>query len=85
MNGGVKCVDNQSKNSECMHVKCKYVVTVVWNNCIGIKFHFYHLATILWGMFFYFFIDNKKVFYKFCYYIIEDNVHTSGFVFQFRI
>ncbi len=22
-------------------MKCKYVVTIVWNNFVGIKFHFY--------------------------------------------
>jgi hypothetical protein len=38
MNGRIKCVQNQGKNSECMHVKCKYVVIVTWNNSIGIKF-----------------------------------------------
>jgi hypothetical protein len=31
MNDRVKCVDNQGKNNECMHVKCKYVVIIVWN------------------------------------------------------
>jgi hypothetical protein len=41
MNGSVKCVENWGKNNECMHVKCKYVVTTVWNNSIGIKFQFY--------------------------------------------
>ncbi len=40
MNGIIKCVDNQGKNSECMHVKCKYVVIVVWNNFAWIRFHF---------------------------------------------
>jgi hypothetical protein len=39
MNGGVKCVENQGKNNECMCVKCKYVVIVVWNNSTRIKFH----------------------------------------------
>ncbi len=38
MNGRVKCVENPNKNNECMHVKCKFVVVVVWNNSIGIKF-----------------------------------------------
>jgi hypothetical protein len=38
MNGKVKCVENPSKNSECMHVKCKFVVTIVWNNYVGINF-----------------------------------------------
>jgi hypothetical protein len=42
MNESVKCVENQGQNSECMHVKCKYVVTIMWNNSVGIKFHFYH-------------------------------------------
>jgi hypothetical protein len=31
MNGKVKCVENQGRNNECMHVKCKYVVIVVLN------------------------------------------------------
>jgi hypothetical protein len=31
MNGKVKCVENQGRKSECMHVKCKYVVIVVLN------------------------------------------------------
>jgi hypothetical protein len=31
MNDKIKCVENQNRNSECMHMKCKYVVTVVWN------------------------------------------------------
>jgi hypothetical protein len=30
MNGSVKYVENQGKNSECMHVKCKYVATVIF-------------------------------------------------------
>jgi hypothetical protein len=47
MNCNVKCVENQSKNSECMHVKCKYVVTIMWNNYVRIKFHFYQY---LWEM-----------------------------------
>ncbi len=41
MNGSVKCVENQGKNNEFMHLKCKYVVIVVLNNSIGIKFQFY--------------------------------------------
>jgi hypothetical protein len=40
MNGKVKCVDNPRRNSECMHVKCKFVVIVVWNNYVWIKFTF---------------------------------------------
>jgi hypothetical protein len=47
MNNNVKWVDNQSKNSECTHVKCKSIVIVMWNNSGGIKFHFYYLVTIL--------------------------------------
>jgi hypothetical protein len=71
MNGNLKCVENQGKNSECMHVKCKYVVIVIWNNSARIKFHFYHLVTILWGIIIIIIIiiiiyDNDKVFYKFC-------------------
>jgi hypothetical protein len=31
MNGNVKYVENESMNSEFMHVKCKSVVTIVWN------------------------------------------------------
>jgi len=31
MNGSVKFVEAWDKNSEHMHVKCKYVVTIVWN------------------------------------------------------
>ncbi len=34
----LKCVENLSKNNECMHVKCKFVVIVAWNNFVGIKF-----------------------------------------------
>jgi hypothetical protein len=37
-NGRVKCVKNQGKNGECMHMKCKFVVTVQWNNFARIKF-----------------------------------------------
>jgi hypothetical protein len=29
MNGRIKCVENQGKNNECMHVKCKSIVIVV--------------------------------------------------------
>jgi hypothetical protein len=46
MNGYVKCVENCGRNSGCMHVKCKYVVIVMWNNFAGIKFNFYDLTTI---------------------------------------
>jgi hypothetical protein len=41
MNGSVKCVENQGRNNECMHVKWKYVVIIVWNNFAWIKFHLY--------------------------------------------
>jgi hypothetical protein len=47
MNGSVKCVEKQNINSECIHVKYKYVVIVTWNNYARIKFHLYHLVTIL--------------------------------------
>ncbi len=38
MNGKVKCVKNQGKNSEWTHLNCKYVVTIMWNNYVRIKF-----------------------------------------------
>jgi hypothetical protein len=41
MNGSVKCVENQGRNNECMHVKWKSIVTIVWNNYMRIKFHLY--------------------------------------------
>jgi hypothetical protein len=41
MNGNVKCIENQGKNIECMHVKFKSVVATAWNNFARIKFHFY--------------------------------------------
>jgi hypothetical protein len=31
INGIIEYVENEGKNSECMHVKWKYVVIVVWN------------------------------------------------------
>jgi hypothetical protein len=31
MNGKVKCVENQDRNIECMHVQCKSIVTIVLN------------------------------------------------------
>ncbi len=40
MNGNVKGVENQGKNTKCMHVKCKSIVTVMWNNSTRIKFHY---------------------------------------------
>ncbi len=40
MNGNVKGVENQSKNTKCMHVKCKSIVTVMWNNSTRIEFHY---------------------------------------------
>ncbi len=41
MNGSVKCVEKQGRNTKCMQVKWKIVIIVVWNNFVGIKFHFY--------------------------------------------
>jgi hypothetical protein len=38
MNSIIKCVENPRKNSEYTHVKCKFVIIVVWNNFVGIKF-----------------------------------------------
>jgi len=58
MNGSVKCVEKHGRNIECMHVKCKFVVIVVWNKFTRIKFHVYHLVTILWGIFFLFFFST---------------------------
>jgi hypothetical protein len=37
MNGKIKCVKNQGNNGECMHMKCKYVIIVEWNNLARIK------------------------------------------------
>jgi len=37
----VLCIEKNNINTECMHVKCKYVVIVVCNNFTGIKFHVY--------------------------------------------
>jgi hypothetical protein len=48
---------------------------------IGIKLHFYHLATILWGIFFYFSFANEKVFNKFYCCTIKEKIQTSNFVF----
>ncbi len=62
-------------------MKCKYVVIIVWNNFVGIKFHFYHLTTILWG-FFLFFYNNDKVFYNFCCYIVNESVQMNNVVFS---
>jgi hypothetical protein len=84
MNGKVKYVENQGKNSECMLVKCKSIVIIVWNNFVGIKFHFYHLVTIL-GKKISIFYRNRKVCYKFCCCIVEESVQKSCFIFQFRI
>jgi hypothetical protein len=41
MNGNVKCVEKKSKNNECVHVKWKFVVTIVWNNYERINLHIY--------------------------------------------
>jgi hypothetical protein len=40
MNGRIKCVENLGRNNECMHVKCKFVIKVMWNNFVGINFIF---------------------------------------------
>jgi len=42
MNDRVKSVEYYGINSECMHVMCKFIVTIVWNNFVKIKSHFYH-------------------------------------------
>jgi hypothetical protein len=46
MNGNAMGIEKQNKIDECMHVKCKFVVIVVWNNSTRIKFHFYHLGCV---------------------------------------
>jgi hypothetical protein len=43
MNGRVKRVENQGKNSECMHVKCNYVVIIMLNNFVEIHFYQSHI------------------------------------------
>jgi hypothetical protein len=85
MNGSVKCVENQRKNSECMHVKCKFVVIVMWDNYLGIIFHFYHLATILWGFFSVFLNNNEKFFYNFYCYIVDENVQMRNLILFFPL
>jgi hypothetical protein len=40
-----------------MHVMCKFVVIVVWNNFAGIKFHFYHWRPSCGEFFFLFFLS----------------------------
>jgi hypothetical protein len=40
MNDIIKCVENQGKNNECMHVKCKYVVIIMWNILQELSFIF---------------------------------------------
>ncbi len=47
MNENVRCVEKYCKNSGCMHVKCNYVIAVVWNNFAIIKFHLYQSSFIL--------------------------------------
>jgi hypothetical protein len=32
MNGNVKDVEKHGRNTECMHVKSKYVIIIMWNN-----------------------------------------------------
>jgi hypothetical protein len=48
MNGSVMCVEDESKNNECMHVKCKSII-IMWNNFVGIQFHFYHKSILANG------------------------------------
>jgi hypothetical protein len=74
MNGSVKCVENYGRINGYMHVKCKFVVIVVWNNFVRIKFHFYHLAAILWGIFLGFFYNNENFFYNLYCYNIDESV-----------
>lgn len=47
MNGKIKCAKNLGKNHECMHVKCKYLVTVLWNNFVGIEFTSISMALLI--------------------------------------
>jgi hypothetical protein len=39
MNSSVKYVENKNRNSECMDVKCKFVVIVVWNILQQLNFY----------------------------------------------
>jgi hypothetical protein len=41
MNGNVKFVDTKDKNNEHMHVKCKFIITTMWNILQELKFHLY--------------------------------------------
>jgi hypothetical protein len=41
MNGSVKFVETQDMNNEHMHMKCKFVVIVMWNILQEFKFHLY--------------------------------------------
>jgi len=41
MNGNVKFVKIKDKNNEHMHVKCKFIVTIMWNILQEFKFHLY--------------------------------------------
>jgi hypothetical protein len=84
MNGNVMCVEKRSKNNECMHVKCKYVVTLMWNNYAEIKFHFCHLVTILWGIFNVFSFSIRKIFHNF-YRILLMKVFKWVMLFFFSI
>jgi hypothetical protein len=45
MDGNVKFVETQDRNSEHMHVKWKFIITVMWNIMQEFKFHFYHPFT----------------------------------------
>jgi hypothetical protein len=79
MNGKCMCVKNQSKNGECMHMKCKSIVTVEWNNLVGIKF----ISTIWWplcaNVFSIFIIIMNKFFYNFCCYTVDEGVYMNDF------
>jgi hypothetical protein len=46
MNGSAKFVETLDKNSEHMHVKWKFVITVEWNIMQEFIFHFYHFLAI---------------------------------------
>jgi hypothetical protein len=66
-----------------MHVKWKYVIPIVWNILQELKFHFYHLATML-GIFFCSVFSNGKGFYKKKNYIVNEVSKQVMFFFQFR-
>jgi hypothetical protein len=41
MNGSVKFVETENINSEHMHVKCNFIIVIVWNILQEFKFHLY--------------------------------------------